>query len=177
MKILVASKNRVKIEAAKEAFEEYFENVVAEGVPVSSDVPDEPVNEEIYLGAKNRVNNLKKYAKENNIEADYYVAVESGITNSLGKWAIINVAVIGDNTNDFESFGTSPGFPVPDKYVDRIINEDLGIVMDEIFKEDDLRSKQGGIGLLTRGKMDRKNISKAAFIMALTEIINGDIWR
>ena len=49
--------------------------------------------------------------------------------------------------------------------------------MDEIFKEDDLRSKQGGIGLLTRGKMDRKNISKAAFIMALTEIINGDIWR
>lgn len=176
MKILVASKNRVKVEAAKEAFEDYFDTIEVEGISVSSDVPDEPVNDEIYLGAKNRVNNLKKYAKENNIEADYYVAIESGITNLLGKWAIINVAVIGDN-DYLESFGTSPGFPVPDKYVDRIINEDLGIVMDEIFKEDDLRSKQGGIGLLTRGKMDRKNISKAAFIMALTEIINGDIWR
>ena len=49
--------------------------------------------------------------------------------------------------------------------------------MDEIFKEDDLRTKQGGIGLLTREKIDRKNISKDAFIMALTEIINGEIWR
>ena len=41
------------------------------------------------------------------------------------------IITIGDNSNDFESFGTSPGFPVPDKYVDRIINEDLGIVITE----------------------------------------------
>lgn len=176
MKVLVGSKNRVKIEAAKEAFEEYFEGVETVGLPADSNVPDQPVNEDIYKGARNRVDNLIEYAKENNVDADYFAAIESGITNGLGKWMIINVAVIKDK-NGFETYGSSAGFPVPEKYVDRIINEDLGTVMDDIFKEDDLRSKQGGIGLLTREKIDRKNLSKGAFIMALTEIINGEIWR
>ena len=176
MKLLVGSKNRVKIEAAKEAFECYFENVDCEGISAESNVPDQPVNEDIYNGARNRVDNLIKYAKENNIESDYFAAIESGITNGLGKWMIINVAVIKDK-NGFETYGSSAGFPVPEKYVDRIINESLGVVMDDIFKENDLRTKQGGIGLLTREKIDRKNLSKDAFIMALTEIINENIWR
>ena len=111
-----------------------------------------------------------------NIEADYYAAIESGITNGLGKWMIINVAVIKDK-DGFETYGSSAGFPVPEKYVERIKKESLGTVMDDIFKEDDLRTKQGGIGLLTREKIDRKNLSKDAFIMALTEIINDKIWK
>lgn len=176
MKVLVGSKNRVKVEAAKEAFMNYFEDIDSAGISVESNVPDQPVNEDIYKGARNRVDNLIKYAKENNLDVDYFAAIESGITNGLGKWMIINVAVIKDK-NGFETYGSSAGFPVPEKYVDRIIKEDLGTVMDDIFKEDDLRTKQGGIGLLTREKIDRKNLSKDAFIMALTEIINGDIWR
>ena len=84
MKILIGTKNPGKIEGAKKAFDRYFENIEIIGVPVSSEVGDEPVNEEICLGARNRVKNLKKYAEENNIDVDYYIAVESGITNSLG---------------------------------------------------------------------------------------------
>ena len=74
MKVLVGSQNKVKVAAAEEAFKEYFEGVVAEGIKVESDVADQPVNEDIYRGARNRVDNLIKYAKENNIEADYYAA-------------------------------------------------------------------------------------------------------
>ena len=85
MKVLVGSKNRVKIEAAKEAFEEYFDNVDAIGLPADSNVPDQPVNEDIYKGARNRVDNLIKYAKENKVDADYFAAIESGITNGLLK--------------------------------------------------------------------------------------------
>ena len=58
MKILMGTKNPGKIEGAKEAFEKYFENVEIEGVPVSSDVGDQPINEEIFEGAKNRAKNL-----------------------------------------------------------------------------------------------------------------------
>lgn len=65
MKALIATKNSGKIEAAKKALNRYFENVEVEGIPVPSDVSEQPVNEEIYQGAKNRVANLKKYAKEN----------------------------------------------------------------------------------------------------------------
>ena len=106
LKILIGTKNEGKKKGATLAFENYFEDVNIDMVDVSSNVSDEPVNEEIYEGAKNRVNNLIKYAKENNIEAEYFLGIESGITNLLGKWIIINVAVIKDKEG-YESIGTS----------------------------------------------------------------------
>ncbi len=176
MKILIGSKNPGKIAGAKQAFLEYFNEVEIEGIPVDSGVSDEPVNEEIYIGAKTRVDNLIKYAKENNIEADYFLGVESGITNSLGRWTIVNVSVI-KNKNGEESWGNSPGFPVPDKYVDEIIKSDLGQVMDKIFDEKELRLGKGGISFLTHDKISRIDLTKESFIMALTKFVNGDIWK
>ena len=96
MKILISTKKTRKIQGAKEAFENYFDKFDIQGIPVPLDVSEEPVNNEIYEGARNRVDNLKKYAEENNIEAEYFLAIESGITNLLGKWVIINIAVIKD---------------------------------------------------------------------------------
>ena len=83
MKILIGTKNPGKIEGAKQAFEKYFDKVEIEGISVDSNVGDQPVNEEILQGAKNRVKNLKKYAKNNNLEADFYISSEAGITNLL----------------------------------------------------------------------------------------------
>ena len=35
---------------------------------------------------------LSRFAKRlSNIDADYFLTIESGITNSLGKWIIINI--------------------------------------------------------------------------------------
>lgn len=48
MKILMGTKNPGKIEGAKQAFEKYFDNVEIEGISVSSEVGDQPVNEEIF---------------------------------------------------------------------------------------------------------------------------------
>lgn len=176
MKVLIGTKNPGKIEGAERAFNHFYSNIEIDGVAVKSDVADEPINEDIYIGAKNRVNNLIRYAKTNKIKADYYIGVESGITNLLGKWVILNVAVIKDSEG-YESWGTSPGFPVPDKYVDEIINYDLGIVMDKIFKKHDLRSGRGGISFLTKDVITRIDQVDQAFTMALTQFINGDIWR
>lgn len=176
LKILIATKNPGKIQGAKKAFSNYFSNFEIEGVPVSSDVSDEPVNDEIYNGAKNRVSNLKKYAKENNIDADYYIAVESGITNKLGRWTIINIAIIEDK-NGYESFGTSSGFPVPDKYVDEIIKTDLGKVMDRLFNQSEIRKGKGGIAFLTHDVISRYDLTEQAFVMCLTQYINDNIWR
>ncbi len=175
MRIIIATKNPGKIEGAKKAFLNYFENFEIEGIPAPSEVGNQPVNEEIYLGAKNRVKNLKNYCKENNIEADLYLSIESGITNQVGRWMIVNIAVIEDNKS-FESYGTSSGFPVPDKYVDDIIKTELGTVMDDIFKTNDLRSNIGGISFLTHDILSRIDLTEQAFIMALTKYINGIIW-
>lgn len=174
MQILIGSKNTGKIQGAKEAFENYFDNFQIEGVSVPSNVKEQPVNNEIYEGARNRVDNLIKYSKENNIDAEYFLGIESGITNLLGKWVIINVAVIKDK-NGYESWGTSSAFPVPNKYVNEIIESDLGQVMDNIFQEHDLRSSKGGISFLTNNVINRIDLTKEAFIMALIQYTN-EVW-
>lgn len=176
MKVLIATKNPGKIEGAKKALLNYFEDIDIKGIPVESDVSEQPVNDEIYIGAKNRVKNLKSYAKENNIEADLYMSIESGITNLLGRWMITNIAVIEDDFS-FGSYGTSPSFPVPDRLVKDVINTDLSQVMDKVFTKDEERhNKGGGIQLLTHNKISRIDLTQMAFIMALTKYINEN-WR
>lgn len=71
--------------------------------------------------------------------------------------------------------GTAPGFPVPEKFVERIIKEDLGTVMDDIFNETDLNKGKGGISLLTKDVISRIDLTKEAFVMALTQF-NNDVW-
>lgn len=177
MKVLIATKNQGKIEGAKRALLNYFDDIEIEGIPVESNVSEQPVNDEIYTGAKNRVKNLKTYAKENNIEAELYLSIESGINNVLGRWMITNIAIIEDN-NDFESYGTSPSFPVPEKLVDDVIKTDLSQVMNKIFEKDEERhNRGGGIQLLTHNKISRIDLTEMAFIMALTKYINEDNWR
>jgi len=176
MKILMGTKNPGKIEGARQAFEKYFDNVEIEGIPVSSNVGEQPVDEEILQGAKNRVKNLKEYAKKNNIEADFYISTEAGITNLLGDWIDINAAVIEDSTG-FQSVGISQGFPIPDKYIEEIKATDLGKVMDKIFAGKDLGKGKGGISFLTKDEVSRIDFTRSAFIMALISHINGEVWK
>lgn len=176
MKVLIATKNKGKIEGAKRAFEKFFEDVEVIGISAESDVPEQPVNDETWQGAKNRVSNLKAHAKLDGLDADYYVAIESGMMNLLGSWMIVNIAVVEDKTG-IESISTSPGFPVPEKLVERIKEIGLGDLMNEIFNEEDLHTRGGGIQLLTHGKISRIDLTELAFEMALTKFINGEIWK
>lgn len=172
----MGTKNPGKIEGARQAFEKYFDNIDIEGIAVESNVGAQPVNEEILQGAKNRIKNLKKYANNNNIKADFYIASEAGITNLLGEWIDINAVVIEDSKG-FQSIGTSQGFPIPDKYIDEIKETELGKVMDRIFKGKELGKGKGGISFLTKDEVTRIDLTRNAFIMALTRFINEDLWK
>lgn len=175
MKVLIATKNPGKVEGAKRALNHYFKDIEIVGVKAESNVSEQPVGIETYQGALNRVDNLIKFAKENNMKADFYMAIESGIVSELGFWSIANIAVV-KNAKGQMGVGSSASFPVPKKYVDRIIKETLGNVMDDIFNETDLRSSTGGIGILTKDVISRIDINTHAFIMALTPFINKKTW-
>lgn len=176
MKVIIGTKNPGKINGARQALENYFENVEIEGVNAPSEVSDQPINDETYVGAYNRVKNAMKIAKENGIDADLFMAVESGMVNNFGHWYITNVSVISDRNGNI-STGMSASFPVPEKYVNDIKEKTLASVMDNIFHETDLRSSTGGIGLLTHDKITRIDLNKQAFTMALTQFVNGKIWQ
>ena len=176
MKVLIGTKNPGKIEGAKRALENYFKNVEIVGVKVDSNVSEQPIGLETYEGAANRVKNLINYAKEKHIDADLFMAVESGLTSELGFWAITNIAVIKNSKGEM-GVGASSSFPVPNKYIEAIKTETLGVVMDRIFNESDLHSGTGGIGLLTKEVLTRIDLTTEAFLMALTPFINEKVWK
>ena len=49
--------------------------------------------------------------------------------------------------------------------------------MDKIFSGKDLSKGKGGISYLTKEAVSRIDLTRDAFIMAITQHINGDIWR
>ena len=76
-KIIVASKNPVKIESTRSAFTKMFPDQVfeIEGMSVESGVSNQPMGEEeTLLGATNRVNKVFRLSPE----ADYWVGIEGG---------------------------------------------------------------------------------------------------
>ncbi len=174
MKAMIGTANPGKIEGAKLALEAFYEDVEIEGYKAESGVGDQPVSVDTVKGAFNRAKNTMNYAKENNIEADLFMGIESGIVNLFGKWFIANAAVVIDK-DGYDSIGYGPIFPVPDKYVNEIIQSDFGKVMTSIFDKAEMGQSVGGVDSLTNHSISRIDITKEAFIMALTEHYN-DFW-
>ena len=175
MKVLVGTQNPGKLEGAKRAFERYFDNVEIVGVPVDSGVSKEPLNEEIRKGVETRVQNVKKYAKENGIDADYYIASEAGFFNTFGMWMDTNFAMIEDK-NGFKSYGSSDCFVMPDRLAEEAIRTELRDVMNRIFNMKDMNKAGGGINNLTDEAITRIDLTEHAYIMALIEHRKRDIW-
>jgi len=77
-KVIIASKNPVKVNATKKAFENVFpaEHFEFIGLQVPSFVSDQPMSDEETLeGAINRAENAKLARKD----ADFWVGIEGGI--------------------------------------------------------------------------------------------------
>jgi len=158
MKILVGSKNPVKIDAVREALSNYFESIEVIGYEVESGVSIQPVGDETFTGAKNRALNLKALDKVNNINADLFVGIEGGIAKEFDRWFAFGCMCIVDN-NDNIGFGTSPHFELPGVVVEKLLKgEELGTVMDQIQNEENTKQKHGAIGYFTNGVMNRKEL-------------------
>ena len=175
IKILIGSKNKAKIEGAKLAFEKYFSDfeIISENMP--SNVNDQPINEEIILGARNRIKGLKDLKMK---DIDFYISSEAGLI-SIGKtWININMGIIEDSSG-YESIGTSQGFMIPNNKVEIIKEKSLGVVMDEMFNAHGLSKLKGGINLLTLGEVSRIQLVRDSFILALVPFIeqNQKIWK
>lgn len=172
MKIVVASKNPVKINATHLGFETYFDIDVVEGVSVESGVSDQPMSDsETQEGARNRAFNAQKLQPE----ADYWVGIEGGIEpqeNALCAFAWI--VVLGKNVRG-ESRTTS--FLLPQK-VASLIGEgyELGVANDMIFNKNNSKQKGGAVGILTKNKINRTQLYTQAVQLALVPIINEEIY-
>ena len=172
MKILVGSRNPVKIASVAEAFGRYFPDLKVEGREVSSGVSPQPVGDETSQGAFNRAQSLANLG----VEAEYFVGLEGGIAKVGGRWFNYGVQCVLDRSGRV-GFGLTPGYPIPDAILGELLaGRELGDVADEILGEQNLKQKGGIISHLTRGEIDRKGLYVPGIIMALTPFLNESLY-
>ena len=174
MKIDIGSKNPVKIEAVKEAFSLFFDNVNVEGFSVNSGVSSQPKTlNEVIQGAKNRAINCFN-------NCDYGIGLESGIfpvEGSLTNYLNVCCCAIY-NGKKIVGIGFSPGFEYPQFVIKRILQEEseTGQIFDEILNEKNIKQKQGIVGALAHNKYSRKDFTIAGVIMALCPLLNKELY-
>lgn len=174
MKINVGSKNPVKIEAVREAFNLFFNNINIKGFSVNSGVSSQPKTlNEIIQGAKNRATNCFNNCK-------YGIGLESGIFPVKGSLTnyLNSCCCAIYNGEKIVGIGISPGFEYPKFVIKRILQEELetGHIFDELLNEKNINQKQGIVGALARNKYSRKDFTKAGVIMALYPLLNKKLY-
>ena len=147
-KAYLGSTNPVKLSATQLVLNDY--DVV--GVNVSSGVSNQPKSdEETILGAINRAMSLPKDGLR--------IGLEAGVTMHLGKLYLINWgALIDEDDNVYTAGGTRIELP---EFVKKGIydeGKELADIMGEVFNDNDIRKKQGAIGVFTSGMVERKDI-------------------
>jgi inosine/xanthosine triphosphatase len=169
-KIIIASKNPVKIQAVKNGFEKMFLNQEFEfiGVSVPSNVPDQPMsNAETFLGAKNRAFNAAHEIKD----ADFYVGIEGGIEEIEDEMQAFAWIFVKSATKYGKS--RTATFFLP-KQVVKLIKEgkELGEADDIIFNRNNSKQENGAVGILTGNIIDRTQYYTEAVILALIPFKN-----
>ncbi len=176
MKIIVGSKNPVKVEAVKEIIQDY---PVLAGASVESAQPDTGVSDqpltldETIRGAKNRARVVFS-------GCDYSIGLESGlmaVTQSKTGYFDICVCAIFDG-RDYH-IGLSSSWEFPDRTITEAIVRD-GLNMTDAFHKAGWTANpkigyaEGAIGVLTKGRLDRKEYTKQALRTALIHLEKFD---
>ncbi len=164
-KIVVASQNPMKIQAARKGFERMFpkETFEAKGISAESGVSDQPMGEEeTYRGAYNRATNAKKAHPT----ADYWVGIEGGLIQKGQEMETMAWIVV--RHSDRLGKARTAGFFLPPGIVTLVQQGyELGHADDIVFGTDNSKQTIGSAGLLTDGAIDRISFYVPAVILAL----------
>jgi len=178
MKINIGSKNPVKIKAVEQITYEY---PILEGAKVvlrnvSSGVSSQPTClGEIIKGARNRAERAFKNCK-------YSFGIESGLeVLPRKKQTYMDICVCSIYDGKRFSDGFSPGFEVPFEMAKLVFKDGLDLSQTTkragLTDKEDIGSKEGLIGILTKGRVTRLQYTKSAIRMAMIQIDFPKLYR
>ena len=173
MKIMIASENPVKINAAANAFDRCLGPVdKLVSVKVSSEVSDQPVtDEETLLGARNRVKNAMAQSNM----ADFFVGIEGGVETIQNKMFAFAWVVVSDRKR--ESIAKTSMFCLPEQIRSLIVDgRELGEADDFVFGKTNSKQHNGAVGLLTHDLITRQTLYEQALILALIPFLNRNLY-
>ena len=171
MKIVVASRNPVKVGATTQAFKTLFPDAVLDvtSVNVESGVGDQPDSDEATRrGARMRALG----ARDAEPDAEFWVGLEGGIEVVDDQLMAFAWMAVQGRVGDV-SEARSTTLPLPPEVKKLVVSGlELGEANDRVFST--VNSKQGGgaYGLLTDGLYTREGIYTQTLIMALIPFVN-----
>jgi inosine/xanthosine triphosphatase len=173
MRINLGSKNPTKIAALKETISAYDFLSGAEIVPmeVESGVSPQPKSlDETITGATNR-------AKAAFSNCGYSIGIESGlmkVPQAKSGYMDLTVCIIYDGKEPH--LGLSSAFEFPPEITKMIHEKGLDANQASfkfgLTKHENVGSLEGAVGVLTKGRVTRKDYTKQAIQMALIQIEN-----
>lgn len=176
MKIKVGTQNKAKVGAVAEIVKEYphLAHADIEGIASVSGVSDQPKSlEETIIGAKSRA--LGAYEA-----CDYAIGIESGLMHvPQSKSGYMDVCVCAIYDGKECHLGLSSAWEFPDASVTDLMVKD-GLDMSQAINKagytnsPTIGSEEGAIGIMTKGRIDRKEYTKQALRMALIHLEQFD---
>ena len=169
---VVASENKAKVNAVVEllALYPHFKDATVRSARVNSDVREQPISlDETLRGAMNRARNAFN-------ECDFSVGIESGLMEvpyTKSGYMDVCASAIYDGKEFY--LGLSSAWEFPDKDIIRAIIEE-GIDMSQainnagLTKNPQIGTEEGAIGIVTKGRIDRKEYTKQALRMSLIHL-------
>ena len=174
MIIRLGTKNPAKVAALRELLATYpfLKEAVLEPVSVPSGVSEQPKSlEETIRGARNRALS----AFNTSLDSGYGVGIESGlfqVPHSRTGHMDLCACVFYDGKE--YHLGLSSAFECPPEVTKLMVEG--GLDMNQAFSRCGLSDKpklgdeEGAVGILTRGRVDRKAYTKQAIVMALIHL-------
>jgi inosine/xanthosine triphosphatase len=180
MTLAIGSTNQNKIGALEEVIQEYpdFAGSTVIACQVSSGVSDQPLSlEETIRGAKNRAKNAFMVSGA----CKYAFGVESGLFEAPGTQSGYLEACICAIYNGVDySIGLSCGFEVPRQALRLVLQQKMDLNQachnSGISSDPKLGSSEGLVGMLTKGRINRKKYTKLSIMTALIQLENSHLY-
>lgn len=177
MKINIGSTNPSKIEALKEIIKDYpfLLGANISSIKVNSEVSDQPMGiKEITTGATNRAKNAFN-------NCDFSIGLEGGLIEVPNtKTGYMNVCACSIYDGKEQHLGLSCAFEIPKKVIklvkEKKLNVSDAVYQSKISENKNIGYAEGIIGILTKGRITRKDYTKQSIQMALIQLENKELY-
>lgn len=173
MRVHVGSSNPIKREAVRRVFARVFphEELEVRLVEVSTGAPPQPFNDEVAQGALERARQALK-------DADYGVGIEAGLiwNETLKCYLDVQFCAVIDREGVL-TVGHGSGFVYPESVIEAVrAGKTVGEAMSELTGIEKIGHRIGAIGYLSKGLLERRQLTEQAVLMALLPRIRPELY-
>lgn len=169
LRVGIGSENEVKVEAVRDVMGRVYDRVELFQTRVATTVGSQPWNEKILQGAEER-------ARDSLGKNDYGVGIEAGIVVVGGDLFGTQICAIIDKEGRVTR-GQSSSFMYPPE-ADVSIRRGTAVseVFEDLYGVEDVGRREGAVGFLSKGALDRKGLSEQAILAAMIPRISKEIY-